>query len=362
MIPQANPGASYRALQEQVDAAVLGVLASGSYILGGAGDAFETEFAAWLGTAFAVGCGNGTDALALALRGLGVGRGDAVATVAAIEMAGATPVLVDIDPEFYTIDPGDLAATLAHPPPSLPPIRAVIVVHLYGMAAELDTILAIAARYGAVVIEDCAQAHGATYKGGTVGTLGHAGAFSFYPTKNLGAFGDGGAVTTSNAGLAERARFLRQYGWSRQYVSDLVGINSRLDEIQAAILRVKLRGLDSNNLRRKQIADAYDSALQESGIARPPRRSDCVPVFHQYVIRVPDRDAVQRALSEFGVGTTVHYPIPVHLQPAYASRLHMGPSECRATEVAAAQVLSLPIYPELSDPQVEQVCAALRQL
>jgi dTDP-4-amino-4,6-dideoxygalactose transaminase len=157
-------------------------------------------------------------------------------------------------------------------------------------------------------------------------------------------------------------RFLRQYGWSRRYVSDLVGINSRLDEIQAAILRVKLRGLDSNNLRRKQIADAYDSALEESGIARPQRRSDCVPVYHQYVLRVPDRDAVQRALFEQGVGTAVHYPIPVHLQPAYAGRVHMGPSECRATEVAAAQVLSLPMYPELSDPQVEQICAALRQL
>ena len=195
MIPQANPGASYRALQEQVDAAVLGVLASGCIILGGAGDAFETEFAAWLGTAFAVGCGNGTDALALALRGLGVRpgrRGCYRITHSSSHRSRNRDGRRNarsgrIDPEFYTIDPGDLAATLAHPPPSLPPIRAVIVVHLYGMAAELEKVLAIAARYGAVVIEDCAQAHGATYKGGTVGTLGHAGAFSFYPTKNLGA-------------------------------------------------------------------------------------------------------------------------------------------------------------------------------
>jgi dTDP-4-amino-4,6-dideoxygalactose transaminase len=370
MIPQANPGASYRALQEYIDAEVLGVLASGSYILGGAGAAFETEFAAWLGADFAIGCGNGTDGLTLALRGLGVGRGDAVATVshtavatvAAIEMAGAMPVLVDIDPNFYTMDPEDLGATLAHPPPSLPPIRAVIVVHLYGLAAELDTILANAAQYGAVVIEDCAQAHGASYKGRTIGTLGHAAAFSFYPTKNLGAFGDAGAVTTSIADLAERLRVLRQYGWRRRYVSDHVGINSRLDEIQAAILRVKLRTLDANNLRRRRIADAYDSALKESGIAGPQRRPDCVPVFHQYVLRVPDRDAVQRALFDHGVGTAIHYPTPVHLQPAYAGRVHLGPSACRNTEVAAAQVLSLPIYPELSDQQVELVCAALRKL
>ena len=371
MIPQANPGASYRALQEYIDAEVLRVLASGSYILGDDGKAFETEFAAWLGTGFAVGCGSGTDALTLALRGLGIGRGDAVATVshtavatvAAIEMAGAVPVLVDVDPDFYTMDPEDLAATLAHPPPSLPPIRAVVAVHLYGLAAELDTILATVARYDGVVIEDCAQAHGASYKGRTIGTWGHAAAFSFYPTKNLGAFGDAGAVTTSVADLAERLRFLRQYGWRRRYVSDHVGINSRLDEIQAAILRVKLRGLGANNVRRQQIADAYDNALKESGVARPPRRRpNCRHVFHQYVLRVPDRDAVQRALFEHGVGTAIHYPTPVHLQPAYAGRVHTGPSGCRTTEVVAAQVLSLPIYPELSDLQVELVCDALRRL
>jgi dTDP-4-amino-4,6-dideoxygalactose transaminase len=370
VIPQANPGASYRALKEYIDAEVLSILASGSYILGDAGKAFETEFAAWLGAGFAIGCGSGTDALTLALRGLGIGRGDAVATVshtavatvAAIEMAGAVPVLVDIDPDFYTMDPEDLAATLEHPPPSLPPIRAVVAVHLYGLPAELDTILATATRYGAVVIEDCAQAHGARYKGRTVGTFGHAAAFSFYPTKNLGAFGDAGAVTTSVADLAERLRFLRQYGWRHRYVSDHVGINSRLDEIQAAILRVKLRGLDANNLRRRQIADAYDSALKESGVARPQRRPDCVPAFHQYVLRVPDRDAVQRVLFEHRVGTAIHYPTPVHLQPAYVGRVHIGPSACRAAEAAAAQVLSLPIYPELSDLQVDLVCAALRRL
>jgi dTDP-4-amino-4,6-dideoxygalactose transaminase len=370
MIPQANPGASYRSLQKYIDTEILGVLASGSYILGDVCQAFEAEFAAWLGAEFAIGCGNGTDALALALRGLGIGRGDAVATVshtavatvAAIEMTGATPVLVDIDPDSYTMDPEDLAAILAHPPPSLPPIRAVIAVHLYGMAAELDTIVAAAARHGAVVIEDCAQAHGASYKGRMIGTLGHAAAFSFYPTKNLGAFGDAGAVTTSVANLVERLRFLRQYGWRRRYVSDYIGINSRLDEIQAAILRVKLRSLDANNLRRRQIADAYDSALKDTDITRPQRRPHCVPVFHQYVLRAPNRNAVQRLLLEHGVGTAIHYPVPVHLQPAYAGRVHIGPSACRNSEVAAAQVLSLPIYPELSDQQVELVCAALRRL
>ncbi len=369
-IPQANPGASYQAARAQVDAAIMEVLDSGHYILGEAGTGFETEFAAWLGATFALGCGSGTDALVLALRGLGIGRGDAVATVshtavatvAAIEMAGATPVLVDIDPDYYTMDPVGLAATLANPPAGLPPIRAVIPVHLYGLTADLGPIIAAAERHGVKVIEDCAQAHGATYVGRKLGTLGHVAAFSFYPTKNLGAIGDSGAVATSDSGVVEQMRILRQYGWRRRYISDVAGINSRLDEIQAAVLRVKLPRLDTKNLRRQQIADDYDAALKESGIAPPRRRPDCLHVFHQYVIRVPHRDAVRRRLAGEGVSTAIHYPVPVHLQPAYSDRIYVGPLGCRATELAATQVLSLPIYPELTDPQVHRVCEVLCRL
>ena len=264
MIPQANPGAGYRALKPEIDAAVARALNSGWYILGAEGRAFEAEFAAWLGTHHAVGCANGTDALCLALRALGVGPGSAVATVshtavatvAAIEMVGATPVLIDIDPLHYTIDPVELAEVLAHPPAGLPPIRAVIAVHLYGQAADLDALLPLCARYGVALIEDCAQAHGATWHGQRLGTIGAIGTFSLYPTKNLGALGDGGVVVTNNPAHAADMAALRQYGWRQHYISDLAGVNSRLDEIQAAILRVKLPQLDAGNARRQAIAAA----------------------------------------------------------------------------------------------------------
>jgi dTDP-4-amino-4,6-dideoxygalactose transaminase len=370
IIPQANPGAGYRALQAEIDAAVARALASGWYILGAEGRGFEAEFAAWLGTAHAVGCGNGTDALALALRGLGVGPGcavatvshTAVATVAAIEMAGAVPVLIDIDPAHYTMDPAELEEVLAHPPAGLPPVRAVIPVHLYGQAADLDAILPICARHGAAVIEDCSQAHGATLGGRKLGTFSEVACFSLYPTKNLGALGDGGVVATSDKALAERLAALRQYGWRQHYVSDEVGVNSRLDELQAAILRAKLPHLDAHNARRGAIAARYDAALAGSRVAPPPRRPGAVHVFHQYVLRAPDRAAMQADLRARGVGTGVHYPVPVHLQPAYRGRVAMGPAACRATGRAAAEVLSLPMYPELADAQVAQVCEAIATL
>jgi dTDP-4-amino-4,6-dideoxygalactose transaminase len=306
----------------------------------------------------------------LALRALEIGAGDAVATVshtavatvAAIEMADALPVLIDIDPAHYTINPQDLEAVLVKPPPGCPPIRAVIVVHIYGQTAAMDEILAITARHGVAVIEDCAQAHGASFHGKTAGTMADAATFSFYPTKNLGAFGDGGAVATRDAKLAAKMRALRQYGWERRYISDIAGINSRLDEIQAAILRVKLPALNTANARRREIAAAYDSALVNTAIAPPRRRENCDHVFHQYVVRVPRRDEVQRILSAQGIGTGIHYPVPVHLQPAYANRLPMGPWECQETEAAAGHILSLPMYPELEDARLEQVCAALRRL
>jgi dTDP-4-amino-4,6-dideoxygalactose transaminase len=369
-VPLANPGAGYRALQSEIDAAVARALESGWYILGAEGRGFEAEFAAWLGIAHAVGCGNGTDALALALRALGIGPGcsvatvshTAVATVAAIEMAGAVPVLIDIDPAHYTMDPAELGAVLAHPPAGLPPVRAVIAVHLYGGAADLDAIIPICARHGAALVEDCAQAHGATLGGKRLGTLGDVACFSFYPTKNLGALGDGGAIATGNAALAERLAALRQYGWYRHYVSDAVGVNSRLDELQAAILRAKLPHLDAQNARRGAIAARYDAALAGGGIAPPARRPGGVHVFHQYVLRVPNRADAQAALRARGIGSGVHYPVPVHLQPAYRGRVALGPAVCRASERAAAEVLSLPMYPELSDAEVAQVCEAIGAL
>jgi dTDP-4-amino-4,6-dideoxygalactose transaminase len=370
MIPQADPGAGYRAQKAEIDAAVARALDSGWYILGREGEAFEREFAAWLGTARAVGCGNGTDALALILRGLGIGEGatvatvshTAVATVAAIEMAGAVPLLLDIDPDTYTMDPDELAAVLEDPPPGLPPIRAAIVVHLYGQAADLGPMLGACARSGVALIEDCAQCHGATLGGQKLGTFGQAAAFSLYPTKNLGALGDGGILATDDFELADRIAALRQYGWKERYVSGLVGVNSRLDELQAAILRARLPHLDAGNARRREIAARYDAALAGGPIAPPVRREGAEHVFHQYVLRVPDRPAAQARLRDEGVGTGIHYPVPVHLQPAYRGRIPLGPAGCAETERAAREVLSLPMYPELSEAQVERICAALRGL
>jgi dTDP-4-amino-4,6-dideoxygalactose transaminase len=368
-VPQANPGAAYRTLKTGIDDAVARVLQSGWYVLGQEVRSFEAEFAAWLGCTAAIGCGNGTDALALALRALGVGPGmsvvtvshTAVATVAAIEMVGATPLLVDIEPEYYGMDPVELAAVLDHPPAGSPPIRAVIPVHLYGQPVALDPIIAACRRHGVPIVEDCAQAHGATIGERKVGTFTEIATFSFYPTKNLGALGDGGMVSTQDAELGASVAALRQYGWRNHYISDAVGVNSRLDELQAAILRVKLQHLDAQNARRRAIAAAYDVALRGTSLAPPARRNGVGHVFHLYVLRVQDRTSLQARLRAAGIGTGIHYPSPVHLQPAYRERIATGPSGCRASEIAAGQVLSLPIYPELSDQQVAQVCDALRK-
>jgi dTDP-4-amino-4,6-dideoxygalactose transaminase len=369
-VPQASPGAGYRALQSEIDAAVARALASGWYILGAEGRAFEAEFAAWLGSPHGVGCANGTDALALALRALDIGPGatvvtvshTAVATVAAIEMVGATPLLVDVEPDTYTMHPDELAAVLDTPPAALPPIRAVIPVHLYGQSADLQPIMAASAKHGVAVIEDCSQAHGATLNGQKLGTFTEAATFSLYPTKNLGALGDGGILATADPERAARLAALRQYGWRTHYISDDIGVNSRLDEIQAAILRVKLRHLDAQNMRRQTIAEAYDVALANGDVRPPARRPGAGHVFHQYVVRVADRAAAQARLRALGVGTGVHYPVPVHLQPAYRGRIALGPAGCKATERASAEVLSLPMFPELTNEQVERVCDALSRL
>jgi dTDP-4-amino-4,6-dideoxygalactose transaminase len=369
-VPQADPGAGYRAQQAEIDAAVARALASGWYILGKEGEAFEKEYAAWQGAARAIGCANGTDALTLAMRGLGIGPGStvvtvshtAVATVAAIEMVGATPLLVDIDPDTYTMDPDELVAVLEDPPPGLPPIRAIIPVHLYGQACDLKPMLAAAAKHGVTVIEDCSQAHGATLGGVKVGNMGRVACYSLYPTKNLGALGDGGVLTTDDAALADSIGAIRQYGWKERYISADVGVNSRLDELQAAILRVKLTRLDANNARRQQIAAAYDAALAGGKLAPPVRRADAGHVFHQYVLRTPDRASVMARLRAEGVATAIHYPQPVHLQPAYRGRTPLGPAGCAETARAATEVMSLPLFPEMTDAQVEHVCTALRRL
>ncbi len=370
LVRQADPGAAYRAQRAEIDAAIARTLASGWYVLGEEGRSFEREFAAWLGARFAIGCGNGTDALALALRAIGAGPGmtvvtvshTAVATVAAIGLVGATPLLLDIEPETYTLDPAELAAVLDQPPPGLPPIGAVIAVHLYGQTAAMETIVTLCERHQVTLIEDCAQAHGARLHGRPAGRFGRLAAFSFYPTKNLGALGDGGMVTTDDADLAERLGALRQYGWRGPQIATEPGVNSRLDEIQAAILRLGLRHLDRRNARRQAIAAAYDMALGDGSIRPPPRRPGAEHVFHQYVIRLADRPRIQALLREAGIGTGIHYPVPVHLQPAYEGRIALGPAGCRVSAAVAAEILSLPIHPELDDAEVAQVCDGLRQL
>jgi dTDP-4-amino-4,6-dideoxygalactose transaminase len=352
----------YLGQQAEIDAAVRRVLESGWYILGRECESFERDFARWCGVSHAVGAGNGTDALVIALKALGVGAGDAVftvshtavATVAAVELAGATPILVDIDPVTCTLDPARLEEAVAACT-SLRP-RAVIAVHLYGQPCDIAAIAAICARHDMALVEDCAQAHGAMLDGRRVGSFGQIASYSFYPTKNLGAFGDGGAVTTSDAALAGRAAALRQYGWKERYLSDLKGMNSRLDEIQAAMLAVRLTRLDTEIERRRAIAARYDSAL--AGLIETPRtRKGARHAYHLYVVRSPRRDDLAASLKAAGIGTGIHYPVPVHRQKAYAGTIAMGPGGLAETERASREVLSLPMHPFLSEPDVARVIA-----
>src|SRR5215469_12828370 len=323
-IPQMSPGAFFEEHRQEVMAAVVRVLDSGWYILGKEVEAFEQEFAQQFHYHGAAGVGNGTDAITLALRTLGIGRGDrvatvshtAVATVAAIEMTGATPVLVDITPDTYTMDPASLERTMQ----ANGPIQAVIPVHLYGHPADAPAIVEIARKFRARVIEDCAQAHGAKLHERYVGSWGDAATFSFYPTKNLGAVGDGGMVVGASE-FVERARALREYGWKQRYISEEQGMNSRLDELQAAMLRVRLAHLDTGNQRRKSIAATYDAGLAGTELVLPERHAGATHVYHQYVVRHPERDRFRSRLKDKGIGTNIHYPVPVHRQPAYAGRL-----------------------------------------
>lgn len=367
MIPQTDPKAAYLAQRPAIDAAIARVLERGRYILGDEVATFEREFAAYVGARHGVGVASGTDALVLALKAIEVDPADyvatvahtAVATVAAIELAGARPLLVDIDPASGTMDPAALARALASPPGR---VAAVVPVHLYGQPADLDAILPLAHRHGARLVEDCAQSHGARLGAARTGSIGDLAAFSFYPTKNLGALGDGGLVTTSDDALADRLRALREYGWRERYVSDLAGMNSRLDELQASVLRVKLAALDADNGRRAALADAYDRGLAGLALELPRRRAGATHVFHQYVVRSPRRDALRQALAARGVGTNIHYPVPVHLQPAYRGRVAIDPSGLGESERAAREVLSLPLYPQLAEAALAETVAALREL
>jgi dTDP-4-amino-4,6-dideoxygalactose transaminase len=350
-----------RWLSDELHAAIDRVLDSGWYILGPEVEAFEREFAAYHGVGYAVGVANGTDAIELALRAAGVGPGDevitvahtAVPTVCAVERAGATPVLVDIDPTTYTISPAAVEAAIS------PRTKALLPVHLYGHPADLHSLSSIAQHHNLLLIEDCAQAHGARDDGRLVGTFGDLAAFSFYPTKNLGAYGDGGAVLTSDPQLAERLKRLRNYGQVKRYHHAERGMNSRLDELQAALLRVMLRHLDADNARRVEIARLYTRRLADSPYVLPQPAEGTRHIYHQYVIRAQRRDELRAFLAEHGVNTLVHYPAPVHMQPAYAGRIATAPGGLPVSERVCNQILSLPMHPQLSDADVEAVCEAL---
>ena len=356
MIICANPAAQFHTYQDAIEAAVLAVMRGNRYILGAEVEALECEFADYIGTNLAIGVANGTDALEIAIRALDIEPGDevitvshtAVATVAAIEAAGATPVLVDVDPVFYTLNPAQLQEVLT------PKTKAVIAVHLYGQAADLDAIGQFCAMNKLFLIEDASQAHGGKWKGKRLGSIGHIGCFSCYPTKNLGAIGDAGLVTTNDAKLGKKMRMLREYGWQRRYISDVVGRNSRLDELQAAILRIKLRHLDSDNGKRQRLAAQYTKLLGGLSLHLPATRQYSEHVFHLYVIRTGNRQELMEYLKSNEIQTSVHYPMPVHLQPAYRGRLHTA-ANMSVTERLADEVLSLPMYPELSSVDVARV-------
>ena len=354
MIPCSNPLKQYLSKKDEIDSAIQKVMSEGWYILGKEVQSFEKEFANYLGVNFVIGVGSGTEALHIALKACGVGIGDevltvshtAVATASAIELCGATPVFVDIEPGFYTIDPGKIESAITKK------TKAIIPVHIYGQSADLDEITAIARSKNLFVIEDCAQAHGAMYRDKCLGSIGDVGCFSFYPTKNLGALGDGGAVVTNNKELAEKIGLLREYGWKERYVSEIAGWNSRLDELQAAILRIKLKYLDHDNQSRIRIASIYDENLKGAAVTIPIRRNDSKHVFHLYVVRSKRREKLKDFLKSREIGALIHYPMPIHLQPGYKRYLN---SDLTETERTALEVLSLPMYPELDDKDIHSV-------
>ena len=359
-IPFVDLGANLEELSPEVFDVVRRVISAGRYVLGPEVAAFEREFARFCGVDGAVGVDSGTSALELALRAFEIGEGDEVITTAntfvatafAIRYTGATPVLADVDPATYTLDPVAFERAIT------PRTKGVIPVHLYGQPAAMDPILEIARARRVVVIEDACQAHGAEYRGRPTGALGDAAAFSFYPSKNLGAFGDGGAVVSRHADVIERLRGLRDYGQKEKYRHAFLGYNRRLDELQAAVLRLKLPRLPAWNERRRAAAALYDTALTAIGIEPPRRQSDRTHVYHLYVVRVPGRDALRARLDVAGIRTGIHYPIPVHLQEAFADRGYRR-GDLPVTESAAADQVSLPMFPEITAEQIKRVVDAI---
>ncbi len=363
-IPFLDLTSPYLELKEEFDAAYHRVMESGWYILGEEVEAFEAEFAAYCESKHCIGVGNGLDALHLILRAMDIGPGDEVivpsntyiATWLAVSYCGATPVPVEPDEKTYTIDPARIAASITSR------TRAIMVVHLYGQPADMDRINALAREHGLKVIEDCAQAHGARYKGQRVGHLGDAAGFSFYPGKNLGAIGDGGAVTTNDDALAHRIKVLHNYGSQVKYHNEVKGYNSRLDELQAALLRVKLSRLDEWNGRRCEVAAHYSRELAATSALQLPFVPEWAgPVWHLFVIRHAQRDVLQKKLTSAGIGTMIHYPIPPHVQPAYAE-LNLNEGAFPVAERMAAEVLSLPMGPHLDAPGRLSVISALKNI
>lgn len=361
LIPMNDFKLQYLSIKDEIDEAILRVLESGRYILGENVKAFEKEFANYCGVKYTVGVGNGLEALHLAMLACGIGDGDevitvantAVATALAVSMTGAKPVFADIDPQTYGMDVSDAQRRITNR------TKAILPVHLFGHPVAMDSLIATATRKGLFVIEDACQAHGAEYKGKKVGTIGNVGCFSFYPTKNLGALGDAGMVTTNDRQVAEKTSVLRNYGQKTRYVHLTKGLNSRLDEIQAAILRVKLRHLEEWNKKRREHAKLYTTMLQETNVVCPTEKDYAKHVYHLYVVRSRKRNQLQRSLEKKNVTTLIHYPIPVHLQKAYED-LGWKRGTLPRTERAADEILSLPIYPELKKEQIEKVTDSIR--
>src|SRR5678815_4756160 len=361
MIPFVDLPAQYRALKPEIDAAVAKVFENAQFILGPAVAAFEKDFAAFCGTREAIGVNSGTSALHLALLAAGVGPGDEVitvpytfvATVSAIEYAGAKPVLVDVEPDYWTMDPAKLESAIT------PRTKAIMPVHLYGQPADMDPILAIAEKHGIPVIEDACQSHGSEYHGRRCGSMGRLGCFSFYPGKNLGAYGEGGAVVTNDPTLATTVRLLRAWGEETRYEHKYRGFNYRMDGIQGAVLGVKLKHLESWTEARRAHAKTYARALAETQVVPPIERQGVRHVYHVYVVRSSDRDGLRARLTDAGVQTGVHYPIPVHLQPAYRN-LGYGTGDFPVAEAIAREILSLPMFPEMTDAQIEEVGSVIR--
>lgn len=361
MITCSNPKAQYLSYKNEIDSAISRVLSSGRYILGREVRSFEQEFSSYIGVSYGIGVGNGTEALHLALRACEIGENDevitvshtAVATVAAIKMSGAKPVFVDIEPNYFTIDVTQIEDVIT------PKSKAIIPVHIYGHPADMKSVMAIARKYRLKVIEDCSQAHGAKIKDSFVGSFGDMACFSFYPTKNLGALGDGGIILTNNKELAIKVKLMREYGWEERNVSSFQGFNSRLDEIQAAILRIKLKYLDEDSHKRRLIAKNYNFKLKQSDLILPKKRKDILHVYHLYVVRSKKRNELENFLKNRNIIPLIHYPTPVHLQPAYLNNSSIVLPE---TERAAKEILSLPIYPEITNNELKEIIKSIKEI